>query len=744
MRLPASVRGIATAGALAGLITTGLAFAPALSSDDPATQLVTAADIGLDFAPRLLHVDAPTLAARNAVNALGLDVTEHASNDYVEVLAYSSQDIAVLRDAGFTWNVAIADLILHESQRAAADAAFAESVALSDLPSGRVGYRNLDDFGTDIDELVSNNGDIAKKISIGKSLEGRDLTGIEIGRDVNAAEDGRPVFLMFGVHHAREWPSAEMPMEFAIDLVNSYGQDTDDGARITDLLNRSRVIVVPVSNPDGYKASRESSEMFGEVGESLTPTNAYKRKNCRYVPGVAQPAGTCEIVWSPTGAGTGVDLNRNYGGLWGGPGADAEPSSAVYHGDAPFSEPETQAIRSLISTRQVTTLITNHTQGHLLLRPVGVAPTTVGPDGFPAGFAPDECFTIDSDGPDNGIDYGMQALGEAMTAQNGYSNQFGWELYDTTGTTEDYSYNATGGYGYTFELMNGSFHPAFANVIEEYTGTTSKAKALKALQGTADGQAAAEAHTSAAGADCAGDQIEHTTLGGGMRESYLIALENVVNVKTHSVLTGTASVGDVITVTRTGDFPLWDGSFMSDTVTTSMTASQDGSFMYHVNPSTRPFVSSRTVPNLSNPLIEIDESGATTLPPAIGSTDITVNVPAGAGRLVATLSSLALDQDDYDLELRDPSGNLVASAASLGSAETVQATSEDGLAVGTWTLTVINFAGVSPWTLTGGVYEPGDILTPETPEFWTVSCNGRAGIDVLVARGASADVGNLC
>jgi hypothetical protein len=229
-----------------------------------------------------------------------------------------------------------------------------------------------------------------------------------------------------------------------------------------------------------------------------------------------------------------------------------------------------------------------------------------------------------------------------------------------------------------------------------------------------------------------------------MRESYLIALENVVNVKTHSVLTGTASVGDVITVTRTGDFPLWDGSFMSDTVTTSMTASQDGGFMYHVNPSTRPFVSSRTVPNLSNPLIEIDESGATTLPPAIGSTDITVNVPAGAGRLVATLSSLALDQDDYDLELRDPSGNLVASAASLGSAETVQATSEDGLAVGTWTLTVINFAGVSPWTLTGGVYEPGDILTPETPEFWTVSCNGRAGIDVLVARGASADVGNLC
>ncbi|MFT4993090.1 MAG: hypothetical protein ACI965_000108 [Paraglaciecola sp.] len=569
---------------------------------------------------------------------------------------------------------------------------------------------------------------------------------MEIGRDVNATEDGRPVFLMFGVHHAREWPSAEMPMEFAIDLVDSYGKDTDDGKRITDLLDRSRVIVVPVSNPDGYKASRESSEMFGEVGGMFTPTNAYKRKNCRYLPGVTQTAGTCEIVWSPIGYGTGVDLNRNYGGLWGGPGADAEPVSAVYHGDAPFSEPETQAIRSLISTRQVTTLITNHTQGHMLLRPVGVAPTTVVPDGYAAGFAPDECFTIetDSNDPDNGIDYGMQALGEAMTAQNGYSNMFGWELYDTTGTTEDYSYNATGGYGYTFELMNGSFHPEFANVIEEYRGTTSKAKALKALQGTADGQAAAQALTSVAGADCAGDQVVHTTLGGGMREAYLIALENVVNAKTHSVLTGTASKGDVITVTRTGDFPLWDGSFMSDTVTTSMTASKDGSFAYHVNPSTRPFVSSRTVPNLGNPMVEIDEASATTLPVALGSTDIIVDVRQGAGRLVATLSSFALDQDDYDLELRDPSGNLVASSATLGSAETVQATSADGLAIGNWTLTVINYAGVSPWTLTGGVFEPGNILTPETPEYWTVSCNDGASIDVFVPRGASADVGNRC
>ena len=39
-----------------------------------------------------------------------------------------------------------------------------------------------------------------------------------------------------------------------------------------------------------------------------------------------------------------------------------------------------------------------------------------------------------------------------MAAQNGYSNWKGYQLYDTTGTTEDWSYFTTGGFGFTFEI----------------------------------------------------------------------------------------------------------------------------------------------------------------------------------------------------------------------------------------------------------------------------------------------------
>ncbi|HEV2088657.1 MAG TPA: M14 family metallopeptidase, partial [Cryptosporangiaceae bacterium] len=443
--MPRLIRAALVAMLALTVMTLAFAPAPAASSPVPSSSYAT-------YTPQLVtvHIDGREDKAR--LGDLGLDLTEHAGRDYVEVVLHSAADELALRTAGFTWDVRIADMLARELERIELDEAFAATNAVTAMPSGRNGYRVLADFGNEIDQLVADHPNLAKRISIGKSVEGRDLTGIEIGVGVNEPEDGRPVFLMFGAHHAREWPSAELPMEFAHDLINSYNAGDP---RVVDLLSRGRAIIVPVSNPDGYDASRTSGDIVdlrqadngGLVSILGTPGNAYKRKNCRYIDGETHPAGTCVLAPSPGGYGVGIDLNRNYGALWGGPGTSDNTASPVYRGPAPFSEPETQAIRNLISTRQVTTLITNHTFSNLILRPVGVKPSTIAPDGDPVGFAPDECFTT-ADGRDNG----MQAVGERMAAQTGYSNQFGWELYDTTGTTEDYSYNATGGYGYTFEI----------------------------------------------------------------------------------------------------------------------------------------------------------------------------------------------------------------------------------------------------------------------------------------------------
>ena len=253
------------------------------------------------------------------------------------------------------------------------------------------------------------------------------------------ARDGKPVFLNMGVHHAREWPSGEHAMEWAHELVKGYKAGD---ARVRTLMDATRTIVVPIVNPDGFNASREAGEDDGREGPDETANLAipyeYHRKNCRVInPTGDDPAeGDCTQQPATGLQQFGVDPNRNYGGYWGGPGASAPGGTPPgdyaqdYRGPGPFSEPETQNIRDLVSKRQVVTLITNHTASNLILRPPGIQAL---------GNSPDE-------------NLGYKALGDAMAAENGYTSQFGYELYDTTGTTEDWTYSATGGFGFTFEI----------------------------------------------------------------------------------------------------------------------------------------------------------------------------------------------------------------------------------------------------------------------------------------------------
>ncbi len=208
---------------------------------------------------------------------------------------------------------------------ASIDRAFAQRTARSPLPSGRDGYRRLGEINDELKKLATDNPGHVKLITLkNKSVEGRDILGIEVTENAQNVADGKPVFLQMGVHHAREWPSLEMPMEFANELVKGFGSNE----RITNLLKRSRVIFVPVVNVDGYNLSREAPvdlrgpaftfdgafEDSCDLGNAVTgvcagysaalladPNFAYKRRNCRIVDGQTQPAGVCGVQ-APGGA----------------------------------------------------------------------------------------------------------------------------------------------------------------------------------------------------------------------------------------------------------------------------------------------------------------------------------------------------------------------------------------------------------------------------------------------------------
>ena len=177
----------------------------------------------------------------------------------------------------------------------------------------------------------------------------------------------------------------------------------------------------------------------------------------------------------------------------------------TFRGDAPFSEPEVQNIRELVSSRQVTNLITNHTYSNLVLRPPGVADF---------GFPLEEPT--------------YRALGASLAAHNGYSNDPGFGLYDTTGTTEDWSFWSTGGLAFTFEIGADEFHPPYATGVEaEYLGLPPAAGAGK----------------------------------GGNREAYYTMLQATADTSLHSVIEGSAPAGSTLRISKTfqtSTSPVWE------------------------------------------------------------------------------------------------------------------------------------------------------------------------------------------
>ena len=692
----------------------GLATLAALAVTAPmaATVGATAANPGAPsvFAPQLITVDTPDRSDRTRLQKLGLDLTEHAGHDYVEVIVHTAAERDALRAAGFTYDVRIENLVERGVEIAELNEAYAASVDVSPLPSGRDTYRTLADYEADMTTLAADFPGHVRMFDLANpTLDGNTVKAVEIGADVDKPASGKPTFLLMGLHHAREWPSGELAMEFAIDLATSFGKDK----QITRLLKKSRVLVVPVVNPDGFDLSRTDGEyvdlralndtgadpLGGSTAILATPGQAYKRKNCRVVDGQDIPDGSCRATLaSPGGFALGVDLNRNYGGFWGGPGAagtfpnpgevDTGLLDPTYRGASAFSEPETQNVQTLVRERQVTMMISNHTFSNLILRPNGVAPTTIGPDGNPVGNAPDE--------------KGLKALGAEMSAQNGYANQNSWQLYDTTGTTEDWSYNATGGYGYTFEIGPDEFHPPFPSVVDEYLGAG-----------------------------------EHEGLGN--RAAYLLALEHAVDTAKHGVLKGKAPKGTTLRLRKDFESPTWESSF-EDFLDSTITVGRKGRFSWVVNPSTRPLQESRPIEKLDEEPFagETIEGGATE--PVVGTVDHEY-VAAKASDVLR----IDLDwptPDDFDLEVyrKDASGELVevgSSGNAPGSKEQVQVPDAPA---GTYVVRVVNYASVSPsYTVEIGQYASTASSTEGKREKYTLSCevDGKtmASRKVFIDRG---------
>ncbi|MGH2806298.1 MAG: M14 family metallopeptidase [Actinomycetota bacterium] len=382
-------------------------------------------------APAVVRVHA-TSDAEAAYLMSAFDETHNHSAGEIELLLWPG-DRAELDALGLDYEVVTENLFADDL------AAHSGPKPLVELPGpDRTDYRRLPDYNAELQKLAKKNKGLVKLFEMpNPSLEGRTIYGVEIAANVDE-QDGRPIFYLDGVHHAREWPASEFTLLYAYHLVENYGKDR----AITKLLKKTRVIVVPIVNVDGFDYSRESLAQNSLLGAG-NGFEGYWRKNRRSFTGVTAPG----IQKNPDAYG--VDPNRNYAYLWG----DQNGGSSnfffdqTYRGAAPWSEPEVVNVRDIILDRPVTAVLTNHTYQATVLRAGG-------------GKAPDDRV--------------LEAVGARMAQALDFRN-VPTVGYPTTGTTDDWSYAATGSLGFTIEHGSQGFHPPYATGVGDPTDKTMEA-----------------------------------------------------------------------------------------------------------------------------------------------------------------------------------------------------------------------------------------------------------------------------
>lgn len=241
--------------------------------------------------------------------------------------------------------------------------------------------------------------------------EGRPIYWLRVSDNPNEDEE-EPEALYTALHHAREPNSLSQMIFYLWHLLENYESDPE----IQYLVDNTEMYFIPCINPDGY-IYNETIEPFG---------GGLWRKN----------------RWSnEDGIPYGVDLNRNYGFEWGidDIGSSSNPEGATFRGTAPFSEPETQAVKYFCEQHRFQIAFNYHTFGNLLIHPWGYNDQPTEEDELFKGF------------------------GRLMTRENNFTMGTGTETvgYVTNGGSDDWMYGEDETkpaiYSYTPEVGPGSF-----------------------------------------------------------------------------------------------------------------------------------------------------------------------------------------------------------------------------------------------------------------------------------------------
>ncbi|MGQ9582243.1 MAG: M14 family zinc carboxypeptidase [Thermoplasmatota archaeon] len=266
-------------------------------------------------------------------------------------------------------------------------------------------YHTYDEMVSELQCLTSAHPGLALLVPIGQTWENRTIWAVKISDNVSS-DEFEPNMTVLGGIHARELISVEVPLLLMHNLLGNYSSNQT----IRRFVDGLQLWVVPMLNPDGHACVERGNDW---------------RKNRR-----------------PVDGGIGVDLNRNFGHLWG-LEASHDPSSEEYCGPEPFSENETRAVRELVTDHHPSVTISYHSYGNSILYPWG--------------------NSIDFEPVDPLLPSLAWNMSMAMPEGRRYTPMMARDFYAASGDTDDYFYANLSILPFTVELAS-SYRPADSDV----------------------------------------------------------------------------------------------------------------------------------------------------------------------------------------------------------------------------------------------------------------------------------------
>ena len=179
---------------------------------------------------------------------------------------------------------------------------------------------------------------------IGKSVEGRPIYALRVG-------NGKKEILMDASMHAREHMTTNVLMEMIDQYSYHYLRGSKFGSyQVKNVLDQTSIWFVPMMNPDGVTLVQNgiSAVKNQALVKSINGSSNYARWKANI---------------------RGVDLNRNFDATWSSiilTSPYNKPAFKNYKGTAPFSEPESKALRDFVLARPFKSYITYHSSGQII------------------------------------------------------------------------------------------------------------------------------------------------------------------------------------------------------------------------------------------------------------------------------------------------------------------------------------------------------------------------------------------